>query len=165
MLLCEARRSCKNCWLDSGQNFYHLYVLQLGTSCLAYRYTMTISRSGLSMRVIGSMLGSNEFYKDFTSVCLYVTEAYLKCEGYLKFRSRLLKCQGQFEGNKFSIYCKCFVLYVLCGWYTFDWKAFSSEHIFVFVICNLFLNWKLKIEPFRSDHNTNIQYLFQELDL
>lgn len=40
-----------------------------------------------------------------------------------------------------------------------------TEHIWVFVICNLFINWKFEIWPHHSDQNTNMQLLLQELDL
>ena len=79
-------------------------LLKLETSFLAYIYSLTISRSSLSIKVIGSRSRSNEkltcFYLTATSVChLYAIKTFVKVTQY----------QGQMKGNQFSVYLQMFL--------------------------------------------------------
>ena len=85
------------------------------------------------------------FYLTCTSVCLFYTETYLKGQGHLKVKVKVTQYQFQIKGNQFSVYYKCFVIYVLPGWYTLNWKAFlffnlvkrGNEHLIQFNKKNL----------------------------
>ena len=82
-------------------------LLKLWTSFLAYRYILTLSRSSLSIKVIGSRSRSNEKFTYF-----YPTVAYLKGQCHLEVKVRATLYQGQLKRNKFSVYLQ--TLWSMC---------------------------------------------------
>ena len=91
--------------------------LKLENSFSVCRYILTISRSSLSIKVIGSRSRSHEklayFYKTVTSVCFYFNKTFLK-------RSRSSEVQGYLvsrSSERKSIFClfvNVFLISVLC---------------------------------------------------
>ena len=83
-------------------------LLKLETSFSVNRYILTISRSSVSIMVIGSRSRSKEkltyFYLTVSSVCLYSTKTYLKGQCHLKVKVKITQYQGQVTGHQFSIY-------------------------------------------------------------
>ena len=94
--------------MRTGNNFIRVCLsaqvvtfepLQLGISFLVYKYILTISKSSLGIKVIGSRSNKKWHFLNltFTSVCLYSTKTYLKGQGHLKVK--VTHCEGQIKGN------------------------------------------------------------------
>ena len=101
-------------------------LLHIETSFLACRYIFIISRSSLSIKVIGSMSRSYEKNDNFT---------------YFNMLKVIYKVKVTNQGEKYS-------MYYISGWAAFDWKAFFFSKffkIFSFVIL-WFLNSPLNNE-------------------
>ena len=55
----------------------------------------------------------------------------IKGQGHLKVKVKATQYQGQLLKYQFYVLdCTCFVIYVLRGWYAFDWKAFLLAYSF-----------------------------------
>ena len=64
---------------------------------LGFRHILTIARSSLNIKVIGSRSSSN--------VCLFSTKMYLKSQRNLKVKVKVTQSQGQVRGKCFCDLC------------------------------------------------------------